>query len=220
MRNFLRKLVSACFAVLFGLLSVNFWIIGRSGKNIVSPQEAQTDYDCILVLGCLVNGDAPSDMLRDRLDRAIELYNSGVSERILMSGDHGREFYNEVGVMKQYAVDHGVPPDAVFMDHAGFSTYESMYRAKEAFEVQHPLIVTQTYHLYRAVYIARSLGMDADGTQAMPNIYVHPLYNDLREVLARNKDFFFTVLKPKPKVLGDAIPISQSGALTDDQLFV
>ena len=219
-RTAFRWCVGIGFAGIICALAVNFLVIGIARQYIVEPQDTADDYDCILVLGCQVHGDAPSAMLRDRLDRAIELYKSGVSDRILMSGDHGRTEYNEVGVMKQYAIDNGVPADAVFMDHAGFSTYESMYRARDIFEVRHPLIVTQTYHLYRAIYDARRLGLDAQGTDAMPNTYVFPMYNTVREILARNKDFLYAAIRPKPTCLGEPIPISRSGSMTDDQEFV
>ena len=215
-----QRLAQIAFATVLCALAVNFLVIGIAGRHIVEPTDTANDYDCILVLGCQVHGNVPGARLRDRLDRAIELYKSGKSDRILMSGDHGRTEYNEVGVMKQYAIDNGVPADAVFMDHAGFSTYESMYRARDIFAVKKPLIITQPYHLYRAVFDARRLGLDAQGTAAMPNTYVFPLYNTVREVLARNKDFIFSLIQPKPTYLGETIPISLSGSLTDDQIFV
>ena len=198
-------------------LAVSGFVVHRAKPYILGPDAVKNEYDCILVPGCLVYGDRPSAMLQDRLDRAVALYRSGVSDRLLVSGDHGRVEYDEVNAMKQYVVSQGVPADCVFMDHAGFSTYESMYRARDVFEVRSVLIVTQTYHLYRAVYDARRLGLDARGVTAMPNTYTFQTYNDLREILARDKDFIYTVFKPKPTCLGDPIPISLSGTLTDDR---
>ena len=212
-RKLFRFGAAACVAVLLLALAVSAGVIRRAKPHI--PEEVRDKYDCILVLGCKVYGERPSAMLRDRLDRAIELYRSGVSDRLLMSGDHGRADYDEVHAMKKYAMEKGVPEEAIFLDHAGFSTYESMYRARDVFAVQRPLIVTQRYHLYRAVYDARRLGLDADGAAAAPNEY-YKTYNDLRELLARNKDFVFTVLKPKPTFLGEPIPIGLSGLLTED----
>lgn len=151
------------------------------------------------MLGCQVNGETPSDMLRDRLDRAVALYKAGVSDTLLLSGDHlSREGYDEVTAMQKYVVGQGVPQEAIRLDLAGFSTYESMYRAGEVFGMRQVLVVTQPYHLYRAVYVARRLGLEATGTQSMPNRYVYPLYNQVREVLARNKDFLYSFVKPKP----------------------
>ena len=133
-----------------------------------------------------------------------------------MSGDHGTESYDEVNFMKDYAVNNGVEADNVFMDHAGFSTYESMYRARDVFEVESMLVVTQTYHLYRAVYNARKLGLDAYGYKAEHLLY--PEINNIREAAARVKDFVWCIFKPEPTYLGEAIPISSSGALTDDKI--
>ena len=148
----------------FALLGVNAYVKGTTRDRIVTAEEASdlSDVDCILVLGCLVRSDgSPSDMLADRLYCGIALYRNGVSPKLLMSGDHGQKEYNEVATMKKYATDAGVPSRDVFMDHAGFSTYESMYRAKEIFGAKKIVIVTQEYHMSRAVYIANSLGLDA-----------------------------------------------------------
>ncbi|MBO4734037.1 MAG: YdcF family protein, partial [Clostridia bacterium] len=185
----------------------------------LTAEEAEKieDIDCIIVLGCQVKSDGSlSHMLRDRLITALELYNAGAAPKLLMSGDHGQTEYNEVGAMKKYATENGVPSADVFMDHAGFSTYETVYRAKEVFKAQKVIIVTQEYHLYRALYIAKKLGVDAYGVSSDLNVYAGQSVRDVREILARNKDFFKCILKPEPKYLGDAIPISGSGDLTDD----
>ena len=212
--------------VLIGVLGVatvaaiNGIVIGTASKRILSPEEAAelTDVDCILVLGCLVNdGGVPSDMLHDRLRQSVELYKMGAAPKLLMSGDHGREYYDEVDAMKIYAVGQGIASEHVFMDHAGFSTYESMYRAKEIFGVKKVIIVTQEYHLYRAVYIARSLGLDAYGVTSDYNRYIGQFRRDVREVLARVKDFGTSILKPEPTYLGETIPIWGDGNLTNDE---
>jgi vancomycin permeability regulator SanA len=132
-----------------------------------------------------------------------------------MSGDHGRKEYDEVNKMKEVAVQNGVPADNVFMDHAGFSTYESMYRARDVFQVEKMVIVTQEYHLYRAVYNARKLGIDAYGFAA--DRLEYPIYNDAREALARLKDFFYCIAQPEPTYLGEKISIKGSGNVTDDK---
>lgn len=175
------------------------------------------DVDCIIVLGCQVRDDGSlSDMLRDRLHRGLELYQIGAAPKLLMSGDHGRTHYNEVGAMKRYAVENDVPSEDVFMDHAGFSTYETIYRAKEIFQAKKVVIVTQEYHLYRAVYIAQQLGLDAYGVSADYRVYSGQSARDFREVLARCKDFAMCLFRPEPTYLGDAIPVSGSGDLTND----
>ena len=201
------------------LFIINGYVKSVSGERLMTVDDASKleNIDCIIVLGCQVKSDGSlSHMLRDRLIRALELYNAGAAPKLLMSGDHGHKKYNEVGAMKNYATENGVPPANVFMDHAGFSTYETIYRAKEVFEAKKVIIVTQEYHLYRALYIAKKLGVDAYGVSCDLNNYAGQTIRDIREVLARNKDFLKCIIKPEPKYLGDAIPVSGSGDLTDD----
>ena len=208
--------LAACGAV----LAVNGFIIYRVKERILTAQEAGelSDVDCIMVLGCGVRDDgAPSMMLRNRLKEGIGLFRAGVSDRMLMSGDHGREDYDEVNLMKSYAVEAGVPSEAVFMDHAGFSTYESMYRARDIFQVRRIVIVTQNYHMYRALYIAQAMGMDAYGVPSSAEQYGGQLGRDMRELLARPKDLLYTMIKLKPKYLGEAIPVSGNGNVTNDK---
>ena len=155
-------------------------------------------------------------MLADRLDRSIDLYQEGISDKLLMSGDHGRKDYDEVNVMKQYAIDAGISSQNVFMDHAGFSTYESMYRARDIFEADKIIIVTQGYHMYRAIYIAEKLGLEAYGVTSDQRTYIGQGYREMREILARTKDFFAVIISPKPTFLGESIPVSGDGDLTND----
>ena len=176
------------------------------------------DVDCVVVLGCQVRSDgSPSHMLEDRLKRSIALYEAGAAPKLLMSGDHGTVTYDEVNAMKRYALEVGVPSEDVFMDHAGFSTYETVYRAKEIFGADKVIIVTQQYHLYRALYIAQALGIEAYGVAADYRQYSGQFARDLREVLARVKDFGMSIIKPEPTYLGKAIPISGNGELTHDK---
>jgi vancomycin permeability regulator SanA len=223
-----KKIVLRVFCVLvfLGILSIgavfgiNAFVKGTARDQILTPEEAAklTDVDCILILGCGVHSDgSPSDMLHDRLRRGVELYELGAAPKLLMSGDHGRKGYDEVDAMKHFAVDAGIDSDDVFMDHAGFSTYESMYRAKEIFQAKRIIIVTQEYHLYRAIYIAESLGLEAYGVASDYRAYSGQVRMDLREMLARVKDFGTSLLQPKPTFLGEAIPIWGDGDLTNDE---
>jgi vancomycin permeability regulator SanA len=190
------------------------------GRDISAPDDIGNlkNADCILVLGCQVKADGtPSHMLQDRLERAIALYQTpGIRTKLLMSGDHGREGYNEVGTMRQYAIDRGVPAEDIFMDHAGFSTYESIYRAKHIFGAKKIIIVTQKYHLYRALYIAWALGVDAEGVDPNYRSYYGQFGRECREVLARVKDLGMCIFKPKPTYLGDPIDLRGSGEVTND----
>ncbi len=214
-------LLVLCLAVLgtAAIFGTSAWVKASAGRRILSVEEAAalTDVDCILVLGCYVSQSGePSAMLHDRLTVGCQLYHLGAAPKMLMSGDHGRTDYNEVSAMKQFAVDDGIPSGDVFMDHAGFSTYESMYRARDVFEADKILIVTQEYHLYRALYIAEQLGLDAYGVAADLRAYGRPLYHETRETLARCKDVAFTLLQPEPTYLGEAIPVSGNGDVTND----
>lgn len=214
-------LVLLCLFVLgIGAVTcINGIVKWTTNEKILTSEQASAleDIDCILVLGCKVNsGGEPSAMLHDRLQRGVELFDFGAAPKLLMSGDHGRVEYDEVDAMKQFAVDHGIRSEDVFMDHAGFSTYESMYRAKEIFQAEKIIIVTQEYHLYRAIYIAESLGIEAYGVASDYRSYVGQSMRDFREVLARVKDFWSTIFKPKPTYLGEVIPISGDGNLTND----
>ena len=226
-----RRLFLRVFSILLCLVITGLCVVGlingivvrQTRDRILTPQEAAEleDVDCILVLGCGVKDDGtPSDMLSDRLRRGVELYDLGASQKLLMSGDHGRDGYNEVAAMKRYAVDAGVTSENVFMDHAGFSTYESLYRAKEVFCAKKIIIVSQEYHLYRALYIAQKLGLDAYGVHADYRGYTGQQARDIREVLARIKDCFTSVFQPEPAYLGETIPVWGDGNLTNDASFV
>ena len=204
--------------MIIGVVSINIYVKKSTKKQIKNEDECEeiTDVDCIIVLGAAVWGDKPSPMLEDRLLEGIELYQKGVSKKIIMSGDHGQNEYDEVNIMKQFAIEKGIPSEDIFMDHAGFSTYDSIYRAKEIFEAKRIIIVTQEYHLYRALHIANRLGIEAYGVGADPRQYVGAFNREVREILARNKDFVKCILKPQPTYLGDTIPVSGNGDVTND----
>lgn len=208
-------IIAAALCLMAGVavLAVNHHVKSQSAPYLLTAQEAEDlQADCILVLGCGVREDGqPSLMLRDRLDMGLALYELGAAEKLLMSGDHGSETYDEVNTMKDYAMAAGVASEDIFMDHAGFSTYESMYRAKEVFLAEKVIVVSQQYHLCRAVYDARALGLDAWGVAAEDIAYLGQTVRDLREVLARNKDFIYCLLKPEPTFLGEPIPVWGDG---------
>ena len=203
----------------FILIGINFFVICSTSSRIVKSEELKDEenIDAILILGAGIWGNKPSHMLEDRLLEGIELYNQNISNNIIMSGDHGKVDYDEVNLMKKFAIQKGVLSEDVFMDHAGFSTYESLYRAKEIFGAKKIVIVTQKYHLYRALYVARSLGIDAYGVASNPREYAGQIVRDLREVLARDKDFFTSIIKPKPTYLGEKISLDGSGDITNDK---
>lgn len=195
---------------------INLYVKNCTKKQIIEKNVILEEYDCILVLGAGVRGNKPSPMLADRLEKAIKLYNQGAAPKIIMSGDHGQKNYDEVNIMKQYAIEKGIPSEDIFMDHAGFSTYDSVYRAKNMFGAEKVLIVTQEYHLYRALYISNCLDMEANGISADLRKYAGQTKREIREVIARNKDFLKCITKPSSKYLGNAIDLNSSGDITND----
>lgn len=197
-------------------LSVSLYIKMSTKDQIRKGDDSGKTYDCILVLGAGIWGDKPSPMLEDRLKEGIRLYQEGAAPKILMSGDHGRKNYDEVKIMKEYAMEKGVPSEDIFMDHAGFSTYDSIYRAEEVFGAKSVVIVTQKYHLYRALYIANCLNLEAEGRDAAYRKYPGQMVRDMREILARDKEFVKCIAKPSPKYLGDKIDLTGSGDVTND----
>lgn len=219
MKKIIKLLIIVTILGVMTILFINFYVVGTTKKNIIkdSNYSLLKDIDCILILGAGIRGDSPSPMLQDRLDEGIKLYNSGVASKIIMSGDHGRKGYDEVNIMKGYAIQKGVPSEDIFMDHAGFSTYESIYRAKEIFGADNIIIVTQEYHLYRALYISDKLNVNAYGVNSDPRKYSGQSYREFREILARNKDFVNCIIKPEPKYLGELIPVSGNGDVTNDK---
>ena len=219
MKKVLIIFLVVIFVLFIVMISINFYVKESTKKLIKSEKECEelVDVDCIIVLGAAVWDNKPSPMLEDRLLEGIALYQKGISKKIIMSGDHGQDEYDEVNIMKEFAIEKGIPSEDIFMDHAGFSTYESIYRAKEIFGAKKIIIVTQEYHLYRALYIAKTMGIEAYGVGADPRQYVGAFNREVREILARNKDFAKCIFKPKPTYLGDPIPINGNGDDTNDK---
>ena len=192
--------------VTLGLLGLGL-ALGISGYVVHSTKDAiltqedtpPQDLNCILVLGCGIHPDgSPTPMLSSRITRGADLYQAGWADKVLLSGDDSGADYNELAAMVPGTLALGVPESAILTDHAGFSTYESIYRAKHEFGIQRVVIVTQEYHLYRALYLADALGLDAWGVAAAPRNDAGQIGRDLREILARDKDFFTAILQPIP----------------------
>ena len=218
-RRLLFGLILLFAAGIGAVFGVNTYVQASVQDRILTEEQAAEleEIDCVLVLGCGLEADgSPSPMLHDRLQQGVALYQKEAAPKLLVSGDHGREEYDEVNAMKRFAEEQGIPSEDVFMDHEGFSTYESVYRARDIFQVRRMVIVTQEYHLSRALYIAKRLGIEAWGVPADPRTYSGQTARDLREILARDKDFLTCILKPKPTYLGKAIPVNGNGNLTND----
>lgn len=196
---------------------LNLYVIRTTADRIFASQVPESGADCILILGAGVRADgSPSDMLSDRVQTGLSLYRSGAAPKLLMSGDHGRTDYDEVACMLSLALEDGVPAEDVFLDHAGFSTYESLVRAKEVFGAERVVIVSQKYHLHRALYIADSLGLDAVGVSADLRSYRGQRMRDIREAAARVKDVLSVWLEADPTYLGETIDLSGDGRVTQE----
>lgn len=218
-KKIIKKILIIMSFLFIIILMINLYVVLKVSSRIIKKDEYYKikDVDCIIVLGGGIKNDKPSPLLQDRLDKAIELYKLGLAPKIIMSGDHGSNNHDEVNVMKNYAIDNGVPSEDIFMDHAGFSTYDTMYRAKNIFGVKKAIIVTQVYHIYRSIYIAEKLGIEVYGVPAENIKHKFRIYREIREVLARDKDVLKCIFKPKSKYLGDKIDIKGNGDITNDR---
>jgi len=220
-KKIFKILVISGLIALFILISVNIYIIKTTENYIYTESKlvpSDLKVDAVLVLGAKVYPKTGrlSDILKDRVDTAVEIYRNGNAEKFLLSGDHGQVDYDEVNVMKDYLLNLGIPEEDIFLDHAGFDTYDSVVRAKEVFEVKSVIISTQKFHLYRAIYISRKKGMQTYGVVADKQKYVDEIRNNLRESLARTKSFFDILLNASPKFLGETIPITGAGQQSFD----
>lgn len=201
MFSLIVKAVLACvFAVLLLVVGTNAYDILSTRDSVMTVEEAgSVQADAIVVLGASVYADGmPSDILADRLEVACDLYFAGAAPVIIVSGDNRDSHYNESDAMKDYCVSLGVPADSIFVDHDGYDTYTSMYRACNTFGASRLVVVTQAYHLYRAMATANGLGAQAWGVPADKGEYDNQLSYSLREVAARTKDFLQTVLGVVP----------------------
>lgn len=206
-------IVVICLMTLF----INYYMINTTKEKIVDINSIGDikDIDAIIILGCKVNENGPSLMLSRRLDKGIDVYNK-LHTKIILTGDHGKNEYDEVNVMRDYMLSSSVPIEDIFLDHAGFNTYDSIYRAKYIFKAKKVILITQEYHMYRALYLANSLNLEAIGIVAddIPQKGIM-FKNEIREILSRDKNFFKGLIKPKSKYLGEVIPLNQNGVVTE-----
>ena len=146
-------------------------------------------------------------MLNDRMQTAISFYKEASAKKMLVSGDNLNEDYDEVSVMKKLAVSGGIEADEVYMDHTGLNTYDTIVHSLEFFNKGSTIvIVTQSYHLYRALYLAQRMGLNAYGVSADSDIvYRGQLYREFREMAARLKDFWYGITKPELPELAKGI---------------
>ena len=178
------------------VLTVSLSIKAKMSPQILLPAEAESlsGVDHIIILGAgLRNDGSPSDMLADRLKTGAALLKIHPNAKLILTGDNSGEQYNEVAAMKKFLLDLGVSEDKMIEDGLGYSTYESITRASDKFGASRVIIVTQEYHLFRALYIAKQTGLTAVGVSADLRGYSGQGFRDIREHFARVKDFFFTL---------------------------
>ncbi len=210
------------------LIVFGFWIFWLIGLRVSAYDRFIVD-DCLadirnerpaaLVLGAAVySGNVPSPVFADRLDTAVELYQAGLVRKIIVSGDHGGPNYDEVNTAKDYLIGKDIPANDIFLDHAGFNTYNSMYRARNVFKADSLLIVTQDFHLARSLFIAKKLGVDAWGCRADRNFYMNIKNMKNREKLANIKAWLDVNLRVKPRFLGSSFDLEGDGRETWDKL--
>lgn len=210
----------ALIAIL-GLLVVNGWVRWATANYRFADVASIPSQQVAIVFGAGIRYNQPSAALRERLDGAIQLYQAGRVQHLLMSGDNSQTNYDEVTVMRDYAIAHGVPASAITRDYAGFSTYETCYRAKAIFGVTQAILVTQDYHQPRAIYTCRELGVAAIGL-SIPDWHFKPEQSTTyyppatqvryttREWLARCKALFEVhISQPQPTFLGPAVGLGE-----------
>ena len=220
LKKLFRTLLFTFLAMAAGTVVINIGIVLAARNYTYTTVNTVPSRTAILVLGSMTYGTRLSPVLHDRVTGGIRLIQNGRGKKLLLSGDHGQIRYDEVNAMRLYVLENApsIPKEDIFMDHAGFNTWDSMYRARDVFEVKDLIIVTQKFHIARSVCIARSLGLDAVGYAVNQDRFSKASirYWGLREYFARIKAFFSIAVKPKPRYLGDKIPISGDGQLTWD----
>lgn len=198
MKKIFKYILIVLIVIILVPVIINFYVILSTKKRIVSGySELLTDIDYIVVLGAGIRRGKPSPMLEDRLKTGISLYNNDISNKILITGDHMNDDYDEVTVMKNYLLEHGIPEEDIITDNYGISTYDSIYRVKNVYKSNKVVIVSQRYHLYRALFLSDNLDLKSYGVEADLRYYYGQWYREIREILARNKDFIKGIIKPK-----------------------
>ena len=198
MKKIFKYILIVLIVIILVPVIINFYVILSTKNRIISgDSELLADIDYIVVLGAGIRRGKPSPMLEDRLKTGISLYNNDISNKILITGDHMNDDYDEVTVMKNYLLEHGIPEEDIITDNYGISTYDSIYRVKNVYKSNKVVIVSQRYHLYRALFLSDNLDLESYGVEANLRYYYGQWYREIREILARNKDFIKGIIKPK-----------------------
>ncbi|SEO53314.1 SanA protein [Flavobacterium sp. CF108] len=208
MKKYFRIALYLAIIGLIAIVSVNYYVRSSTKNKIYYTVKKFPKNDVGIIFGAGINGDQPSKYLKDRLDAGILLYKMKRINKILLSGDNGRDEYDELTVMKNYCYNHGVDTTKIFVDYAGFDTYSTMYRAKHIFKIKKATLISQEYHLNRAIYIGQKLGIKSAGYSANNGEYHGYKYVCFREYGSIFKSFFDVLRDREPRFLGNPININ------------
>lgn len=208
MKKLLKNLIYLSIIGLIAIVSVNLYVKSSTRDLIYDTLNKLPKNEVGIIFGAGINGDQPSKYLKDRLDAGILLYRSKKIDKILLSGDNGSDEHDELTVMKTYCFNHGVDTTKIFIDYAGFDTYSTMSRAKSIFKIKSATLVTQEYHLNRAIYIGNKLGVNAIGFSANVGVYKGYKYVTFREYLSIFKSFLDVARNRDPHFSGQTIDIN------------
>lgn len=188
---------------------INHYVVSFSYNQIIyGVQHIEGEPIGLVFWARVYSNGIPSPILRDRLDTALKAYEDKRIRRIIVSGDNSTQYYDEPTNMKAYLIDLWIPEEHIYIDYAGFDTFDSIYRANYIFSVDNIVLFTQDYHLKRAMYIAKKLGIKTQGMSADLQEYRDIDYFERREMFSRIKAFLeVEILKSKPKFLWEKIEI-------------
>lgn len=220
MKNFIKKhfkkfLLLAVIGLIV-VVGINYYIKSQTNPLIYHSANEMPSEKVGIIFGAGIWGDRPSKYLKDRLDAGIELYRQQKIKIILLSGDNGSDEHDELTVMKLYCYEHGVDTTKVFLDYAGFDTYSTMYRAKHIFNIDKAILVSQGYHLNRAIYIGNKLGVKSVGLAADNGFYHNFKYVKFRECFSICKAAIDVARNREPHFLGGKIDIDGVSNYTKD----
>lgn len=216
MKKYIRlALLCICFGIAF-LMITNHMVTKATENRIYETLETVPKVKVAIIFGAGINGDQPSKYLKDRLDAGIKLYKNDQVDKLLLSGDNGRDEHDEITVMKLYCYEHGVDSNKIYLDYAGFDSYSTLYRAKHIFKVDSAILVTQKYHLNRCIYIGNKLGVTSYGYSADEGEYRGYQYYAFREKLSITKATIDVLRNRKPKYLGDEVDINGTSNYTKE----
>lgn len=222
LKKHFKKILIACILIGIIILSINIYIVKSTEKYVYTDIKKLPKVEAVIVLGAKVSKEKLSYVLEDRLIAGVNIIYADKAEAILLSGDHGRKEYDEVNSMRKYIIrrNFNIQNEQIFMDHAGFDTYDSMFRAKEIFNIKSAIIVTQDFHINRSVYIARNLGIEAYGFSVDESMYKETVrFNwKAREMLTRVKAFKDVIFNSNPTYFGEKIPITGNGMKSWDTI--